>query len=247
ELNEVKKEVKDIKSQLRLLNRLFIIDDYTIEELTTLTKEQSYYKKRLAKLRDQRKSLKAKIDETSGYSSPDEAYYSREELKENKATLEKILKYGKKGISLAGKASEFIVYSSLLPPIDKLPKAGRYAYRGYKLYKYLKGIFDSRSRISKVPKTKKIYSSRELLRRKAEPGPYHNFPESLNKTIFEKGERIIKPNFYKDIKPGFSNKGSFYKYPGKVNGKEGFYEIGTRFSSNGKTEVIIHRFFRPNK
>ena len=90
----------------------------------------------------------------------------------------------------------------------------------------------------------KIYSARELIRRSAEPGPYHNFPESFNDNIFQ-GEKIIKPNYYNVGKPGLSNTSILYKSPGTLNGVRGFYEIGTRPSISGKTEVIIHRFFRP--
>ena len=91
----------------------------------------------------------------------------------------------------------------------------------------------------------RIYSARELIRRGAEPGPFHNFPESFNKTIFQNGTRAITPNYYNVAKPGLSNTNILYKYPGTVNGTQGFFEIGVRPSLSGRTEVIMHRFFNP--
>jgi hypothetical protein len=36
-----------------------------------------------------------------------------------------------------------------------------------------------------------------------------------------------------------------YRMPGSINGKTGTFEIGVRPSTSGRTEVIMHRFFRP--
>ncbi len=91
----------------------------------------------------------------------------------------------------------------------------------------------------------RIYSARELIRRGAEPGPFHNFPESFNKVIFENGTKTITPNYFNVAKPGLSNTNILYKYPGTVNGTQGFFEIGVRLSLSGRTEVIMHRFFNP--
>lgn len=91
----------------------------------------------------------------------------------------------------------------------------------------------------------RIHSARELIRRGAEPGPFHNFPESFNKVIFENGTKTITPNYFNVAKPGLSNTNILYKYPGTVNGTQGFFEIGVRPSLSGRTEVIMHRFFNP--
>jgi hypothetical protein len=99
---------------------------------------------------------------------------------------------------------------------------------------------------------RRIYSARELERRAQEvtitgrPGPFHNFPESYNQTIFETGTRTRIANFFKNSKPGLTNDSIQYRLPGTVNGHDGIFEIFTRPSPSGNTEVIIHRFFRPN-
>jgi hypothetical protein len=38
-----------------------------------------------------------------------------------------------------------------------------------------------------------------------------------------------------------------YRLPGTVNGQSGTYEIFTRPSVSGRTEVVQHRFFRPDR
>ncbi len=97
-----------------------------------------------------------------------------------------------------------------------------------------------------VPEPKRIYSARELARRADEPGPFHNFPESFNDDIFKNGKRTKVPNFFNKDKAGLSNDSIQYRLPGTVNGRDGVFEIFTRPSLSGKTEVIIHRFFKPN-
>jgi hypothetical protein len=51
----------------------------------------------------------------------------------------------------------------------------------------------------------RIYSARELIRRADEPGPFHNFPESFNKQIFESGNRTVTPDFFNKARQGLSN------------------------------------------
>jgi hypothetical protein len=92
----------------------------------------------------------------------------------------------------------------------------------------------------------RIYSTRELMRRTAEPGPFHNFPQSFDSLIFERGTRSVTPDFYRTAKPGLSNHSVMYTLRGSVNGHAGTFEIGVRPSISGRTEVIIHRFFRPD-
>jgi RHS repeat-associated protein len=93
----------------------------------------------------------------------------------------------------------------------------------------------------------RIYSARELIRRSKEPGPYHNFPEAFNNVIFENGTKIVTPNYFNTAKRGLSNTNILYQYPGTVNGRQGLFEIATRPSISGRTEVINHRFFNPAK
>jgi hypothetical protein len=38
-----------------------------------------------------------------------------------------------------------------------------------------------------------------------------------------------------------------YQLRGAVNGVEGTFEISVRLSVSGNTEVIVHRFFRPDR
>jgi RHS repeat-associated protein len=90
----------------------------------------------------------------------------------------------------------------------------------------------------------RIYSARVLLRAADEPGSFHNFPLSFDDQIFA-GTRTVQPNFFKVEKPGLSKDGVMYTAPGSVNGRNGTFEIGVRPSVSGKTEVVIHRFFRP--
>jgi hypothetical protein len=51
---------------------------------------------------------------------------------------------------------------------------------------------------------------------------------------------------YNVARPGLSNDAVMYRLPGSVNGVNGTFEIGVRPSVSGDTEVIVHRFFRPN-
>ena len=81
----------------------------------------------------------------------------------------------------------------------------------------------------------RIYSARALIRRADEPGPFHNFPESYNSAIFKPGNRrVINDNYVQ------------YELKGSINGKSGKFEIGVKPSASGRTEVITHRFFRPD-
>jgi len=90
----------------------------------------------------------------------------------------------------------------------------------------------------------RINSARVLLRSAEETGPYHNFPESFNEQIFQ-GSRTVTRNFFKVDRQSLSNDSILYRAPGSINGKAGTFEIGVRPSVSGRTEVIMHRFFRP--
>jgi hypothetical protein len=93
----------------------------------------------------------------------------------------------------------------------------------------------------------RIYSTRELLRRAEEPGPFHNFPESFNKQIFESGNRTVTLDYFNKARQGLSSDSIQYRLPGTVNGRDGVFEIFARPSTSGNTEVIMHRFFNPKQ
>jgi hypothetical protein len=93
--------------------------------------------------------------------------------------------------------------------------------------------------------TNKIYSSRVLTRMVDEPGPYHNFPGSFDDRIFSQGSREVNPNYFTKSKGNLGSDSIQYRLPGQVNGRSGVYEIFTRPSASGRTELVMHRFFRP--
>ena len=74
----------------------------------------------------------------------------------------------------------------------------------------------------------------------------HDFSELINDVVFDNGTSTMIRNYYSVPKPGLTNDMILYRYPGSINGHSGFYEIGVRPSVSGNTEVVIHRFFRPN-
>ncbi len=92
----------------------------------------------------------------------------------------------------------------------------------------------------------KIYSSRALQRMADEPGPFHNFPGSFDDTIFSQGKRTVVPNYFNKAKSNLGNDSIQYRLPGSLNGRAGTYEIFTRPSVSGRTELTMHRFFRPD-
>jgi hypothetical protein len=73
------------------------------------------------------------------------------------------------------------------------------------------------------------------VRRAEDGGPLHNFPESFNKSIFSGNRQVISDDYV------------LYTQRGFVNGRAGTFEIGVRPSASGRTEVITHRFFNPDK
>ena len=97
----------------------------------------------------------------------------------------------------------------------------------------------ARTRVPGVPagvprKPNRIYSARELMRRAQEPGPFHNFPECFNQEIFKGNRQVVSKDYI------------LYTERGSINGRTGTFEIGVRPSASGRTEVIVHRFFRPD-
>lgn len=114
-------------------------------------------------------------------------------------------------------------------------------------FKKVKAVAGIASKVSgKVTKSvakepNRIYSARELKRRAENPrnnnsaNPNHNFPESFNAEIFKGNKTIVSDKYH------------LYTKPGTLNGRSGTYEIGVRPSASGRTEVITHRFFQPDK
>lgn len=105
---------------------------------------------------------------------------------------------------------------------------------------------DETPEIGAQPGPNRFYSARELQRRGAEPGPFHNFPGSFDPDIFATAPVVTKDYFNKP-KPGFSNDSLLYTLRGNVNGVDGTYEIAVRPSMSGDTHVVIHRFFKPDR
>ncbi|MGH7297511.1 MAG: RHS repeat domain-containing protein [Polyangiaceae bacterium] len=90
-----------------------------------------------------------------------------------------------------------------------------------------------------------INSARVIERAAAEPGPFHNFPGSLDPVILEQGEQKLSVGFFQQAKAGYGASGVQYSLPGAINGQAGVFQIGTRLSTSGNVELIMHRFFRP--
>ncbi|WP_222593226.1 hypothetical protein, partial [Cellulomonas composti] len=99
---------------------------------------------------------------------------------------------------------------------------------------------------SAVTRTNKIYSSRVLNRAAEESGPYHNFPGSFDDVVFSRGTRTVNPNYFAKSKLNLGNDSIQYTLRGGINGRSGVFEIFTRPSVSGRTELVMHRFFRPD-
>ncbi|MCA9245257.1 MAG: hypothetical protein KDA32_14975, partial [Phycisphaerales bacterium] len=80
---------------------------------------------------------------------------------------------------------------------------------------------------------KRIYSDRVRRRAINEPGPMHNFPESIDGDIVQNGT-IRRDGDYIE-----------YHLEGAINGKSGRYEIGGYVDDAEEVLTITHRFFRP--
>jgi hypothetical protein len=114
---------------------------------------------------------------------------------------------------------------------DRMNGAQRYEAIGVPIASISGGYFGSKF----TPKPpERIYSARELMRRTEEPGPYHNFPESFNQSIFSGNRQVISDSYI------------LYTRRGIINGRTGTFEIGVRPSTSGRIEAIVHRFFQPD-
>ena len=87
-----------------------------------------------------------------------------------------------------------------------------------------------------VDGTRYIYGERVIDRAVEEPGPYHNFPQVFDTDILRAGSRNVIDDGYIE-----------YSIPGRVNGTNGVFEIGTRPTALGDGELITHRFFDPSQ
>jgi hypothetical protein len=56
----------------------------------------------------------------------------------------------------------------------------------------------------------------------------------------------VNSNYFTKAKPNLGNDSIQYRLLGELNGRVGVYEIYTRPSVSGRTELIMHRFFRPD-
>jgi RHS repeat-associated protein len=94
----------------------------------------------------------------------------------------------------------------------------------------------------------RIYSARVLMRSAEEPGPYHNFPTSFDDHIFQGTRTVVSDKYVLYAERGSMGHPGRYDLdpPRPARTLDGTYEIGVRPSDSGRTEVIVHRFFRPD-
>jgi len=90
-----------------------------------------------------------------------------------------------------------------------------------------------------------INSSRVLLRSAEESGAYHNLPASIQQTVIKQGNVKLIQNYFKIARANLTNNSVQYTLPGTLNGTNGIYQIFTRPSVSGNTELIMHSFFKP--
>jgi RHS repeat-associated protein len=93
-----------------------------------------------------------------------------------------------------------------------------------------------------------IYSARVLIRAAEEPGPYHNFPTSFDEHILQGTRTVVSDKYVLYTERGSIGHPGRYDLDPPRAGRtiDGTYEIGVRPSDSGRTEVIVHRFFRPD-
>jgi hypothetical protein len=122
----------------------------------------------------------------------------------------------------------YVAEFATLVPIFKLAKLAKIAHAA-------RGADDA-ARALIGPEPNRIYSARELVRRAAEPGPYHNFPESFNDSIFRGTRQVISEDYV------------LYTLRGSINGVSGIFEIACGLRLRGVRKrlfidcsVLIHR------
>lgn len=67
---------------------------------------------------------------------------------------------------------------------------------------------------------------------------------SFDELIFERGTRTVLGGWYQKVKTLLSNDQIQYRLPGQIHGYKGTFEIFTRPSISGRTELIVHRFLQ---
>ncbi len=93
--------------------------------------------------------------------------------------------------------------------------------------------------------TNKIYSANVLERMSEDK--FHDFPGMFDETIFAEGNVEIVRDYFNKPKQNLSNDTIRYTLSGSGNGKPGEFQIFTRPSTSGRTELITHRAFIPFK
>jgi RHS repeat-associated protein len=81
----------------------------------------------------------------------------------------------------------------------------------------------------------RVYSDR-VIRRAAEAADLnHNFPRSFDESIFAGTRQVVNDNYV------------LYTQRGFINNRAGTFEIGVTPPVSGQPEIIVHRFFRPDR
>jgi hypothetical protein len=92
-----------------------------------------------------------------------------------------------------------------------------------------------------------VYAPRIFRRMEEDHGLHHNFPLLLDRDIVVSGSREVVTDYFNHPQPGLTNNSIRYLAPGTINDTSGNYELFTRPSLSGDTEVVMHRFFRKSK
>lgn len=79
----------------------------------------------------------------------------------------------------------------------------------------------------------RIFSGRVL--RRMTDDVFHDFPQHMADDVFAGTRTVVSDDYV------------LYTRRGVANGRSGTYEIGVRPSESGRTEVITHWFFNPDK
>ncbi len=129
-------------------------------------------------------------------------------------------------------------WRDLMPAFEALPETLGAGAAGQVAGKVAKASTRVGTRVADdaISEPNRIYSARVLGRRAGDTGPNHSFPETFDHQIFRHGTRHVRSDDYIQ-----------YELRGVLNGRVGTYEIGVRPSATGRTEVIVHRFFRPDR
>lgn len=99
--------------------------------------------------------------------------------------------------------------------------------------------------VSHIPESRKIYSAR-VIERMAETHErgYPKSPSMIENELLSNDDRTLAENYFKSDKANLSNNSIQYRLNGSLNGTDGTFELFTRPSTSGRTELIMHEFFR---